>query len=77
MGVVQIVFLNLRQEVNILAASGNDTAGADDCSDVMLASTKTSGRGTALLGHNEDNTHDTVNTTYFVQAKLVRHFWRC
>jgi len=68
---LQIIMLNLRQEVAILAASGNDTAGTDDCSDVMLSSSKPGQDVTALLGHNEDNTQDTVNTTYFVQAKLV------
>lgn len=68
----QIVVLNLRQELSILADAGNDTAGADDCSDVMLKFSD-GDKYVALLGHNEDNTVDTVNTTYFVQAKLVRN----
>ena len=63
---LQIVLLNFRQELSILAANGSDTDGADDCSDVMLHEPKT-----AFLGHNEDNTADNVGTTYFVQAKLV------
>ena len=63
---LQIVLLNFRQELSILAANGSNTDGADDCSDVMLHNPKT-----AFLGHNEDNTADNVGTTYFVQAKLV------
>lgn len=58
----------------VLADEGNNKNGADDCSDVMVSLEGDS--RTAFLGHNEDNTADTVNTTYFVQAKLVRlpHF---
>ena len=65
------MLLNFRQEVSTLLA-GNDSSIADDCSDVLL---RLPGNGNgddlAFLGHNEDNTLDTVNTTYFVQAKLV------
>lgn len=68
---LQIILLNFRQELAILADDGHNNRGADDCSDVMIRFGETSDL-TAYLGHNEDNSADTVNTTYFVQAKLVR-----
>lgn len=45
----------------------------DDCSDVMLHYDKDTARQPiGLLGHNEDNSKDTVGTSYFVFAGLVR-----
>lgn len=65
---VQINLLNFRQELSILAEASGKKTGVDDCSDVMV---KAGDPSLAFLGHNEDNTHDTVNTSYFVQATLV------
>lgn len=72
---VQIIILNFRQELSILAQgagselpSSKQPPSADDCSDLMVKSSSTN---SAFLGHNEDNTLDTKNTTYFVQAFLV------
>ena len=60
--------LNFRQELSILADAGQKSKGVDDCSDLML---DLGGSKMAFLGHNEDNSYDTVNTSYFVQATLV------
>ena len=65
---LQIVLLNFRQELSILAEAKGRKSGVDDCSDVMV---KKGDPSSAFLGHNEDNTYDTVNTSYFVQATLV------
>lgn len=65
---MQIILLNFRQELSILAEAGGKKSGVDDCSDVMV---KEGDPSLAFLGHNEDNTHDTVNTSYFVQATIV------
>ena len=67
---VQIILLNFRQELSILAEAKGEKSGVDDCSDVMV---KDGDPSLSFLGHNEDNTFDTVNTSYFVQATLVRH----
>ncbi len=65
---LQIILLNFRQELSILAEAEGKKTEVDDCSDVMVKAGEPS---LAFLGHNEDNTHDTVNTSYFVQATLV------
>lgn len=65
---LQVILLNFRQELSILAASRSESKGVEDCSDLMVNSDLT---GKAFLGHNEDNSFDTVNTSYFVQATLV------
>lgn len=65
---LQIILLNFRQELSILAETSSGKTGVDDCSDVMVQQNLT---GKAFLGHNEDNTIDTRNTSYFVQATLV------
>lgn len=67
-----IILLNFRQELSILAEAGGKKSGVDDCSDVMV---KEGDPSLAFLGHNEDNTHDTVNTSYFVQATINGRSW--
>lgn len=50
---------------------GNMTS-VEDCTDVMLQYDSQDGASpNILLGHNEDNSKDTVETSYFVFASVV------
>ena len=50
---------------------GNMTS-VEDCTDVMLQYDGRDGSSpNILLGHNEDNSKDTVETSYFVFASVV------
>lgn len=65
---MQVLLLNLRQELSTAAGLGNIVP---DCSDQLLHSAL---RGPALLGHNEDNSGDLLNASYFIQTEVVRLF---
>ncbi len=63
---LQILLLNLRQELSTAAGLA---AGSPDCSDQLLNS---AAGGPVLLGHNEDNSGDLLNASYFIHGDMVR-----
>ncbi|KAK9862797.1 hypothetical protein WJX84_005916 [Apatococcus fuscideae] len=65
----EIMLLNFRQE---LSTAGGLARSPPDCSDQLLHG---STNGHALLGHNEDNSGDLLNASYFIQADLGGRQW--
>ena len=59
------MLLNLRQELSTAAGFG---LVSPDCSDQILNS---AAGGPLLLGHNEDNSGDLLNASYYISADTV------